>query len=174
MMKMNKHKRKASLLIEVLTWLIVIGITLSTGFAIVSRSLAVQYRSSDWLAEDAQLKHLLRRLHQDVVAAGEAEIDEAPMPTLILRRPDGQVRYLQRDGAIVRLKNHESGGSVERVWNLNRCSLKWTIEQPPGGAALVWTGVTQAVRPEEGRNHLVYRYAAAVRVGSKSAEENLP
>jgi len=168
-----RPKRKAYMLIEVLQWLLLVGIVSSAGFAIVNRALVVQHRSSNWLAEDTQLRHVLNRLCQDVSTASGAEIDGVKSPTLTLRRPGRQVRYQQRDGAIVRMENDTSGELIEHTWELARCSLKWSIEKPLGGSTLVWTGITQSVRPEEGPNAIVYRYATAVRVGSESATEEL-
>ena len=116
----------------------------------------------------------MSRLRQDVTAACRAEITQAEMPILSLQQADREVRYQQRDGAVVRLESIASGQPIEHVWKLKRCSLRWFLEQPPGGPALVWTGITQTVRAEKGPYPYVYRYATAARVGTASAVEGSP
>jgi len=171
---MTAQRRHAYLLIEVIQWLFVVGVALSAGYAVVARSLVVQHRSSDWLADDARLRHVLNRLRQDVSIANRAEIVQEDMPILVLRQADRDVRYLHRDGAVVRLEGGQSSQPIEHIWKLDRCSLRWSVEQPPGGSALVWAGITQTVRAEDGPDPLVYRYATAARVGTAPAREDTP
>ena len=171
---MTDKRRQAFLLTAVLQWLVVIGMTLTAGYAVMNRALLVQHRSSAWLADDTRLRHVLNRLRQDVATADRAEIVQAEVPILALRQAGRDVRYQQRDGAVVRSESCRTGQPIEHIWELDRCSLQWSIEQPPGGSALVWTGITQTIRPEGGPNPFVYRYATAARVGAAPAAEDTP
>jgi len=171
---MTTQRRQAYLLIEVVQWAFVVGVVLSAGLAVVNRTLLVQRRSAVFLADDTRLRHVLDRLRQDVTTASGAEIVREATPALTLHRADRDVRYVQRDGAVVRSESGRSGPPIEHIWKLDRCSLKWSIEHPVGGSALVWTGITQTVRPADGPDPLIYRYAIAVRVGAAPAGEDAP
>jgi len=171
---MNAKRRQAYMLIEILQWVLVVGLALSAGFAMINRSMLVQRRSSDWLTDDVHLKNVLNQLGQDIAAADRAEIVQEEIPILILQQADRKIRYEQRDDAVVRFKSGQAGQPAEHAWTLDRCSLRWSIEQPRGGSTLVWTGVIQTVRSEEGQSTHVYRYAIASRVGTTLAAEGMP
>ena len=171
---MTPSRRKAYMLIEMLQWVLAVGMVFSTGYFLVNRALLVQRRSSDFLADDTRLRHFMSRLRQDVTGASQAEMVQAEVPILSLRQADREVRYQQRDGSVVRLESGRSDQPIEHIWKLKRCSLKWSIEQPPGGSALVWTGITQTIRAEGGPDPFVYRYATAARVGAAPAVEDMP
>jgi len=171
---MTAKRRQAFSLIVVLQWLVVIGMTLTAGYAVVCRASLIQHRSSAWLADDTRLRHVLNRLRQDVTTASRAKIVQAEVPVLTLQQAGLDVRYQQRDGAVVRSVSGRIGQPIEHIWQLDRCSLHWSIEQPPGGSALVWTGITQTIRAEDGPDRFVYRYATAARVGAAPAVEDTP